>query len=55
MTSENNIGIAFCWYEVDEWEKLKRTAIDSDTLDNSYEEWKSNANTAINELTAQGL
>ena len=55
MTSENNIGIAFCWYEADEWEKLKRTAVDSDTLDDSYEEWKSNANTAINELTAQGL
>jgi len=55
MTSEENIGVAFCWYEADEWETLKRTAADSETLDNSYEEWKSNANNAISELKAQGL
>ena len=55
MTIEENIGIAFCWYEAGEWEKLKQTAIDSDTLDDSYEKWKSNANNAIVELNAQGL
>ncbi len=55
MTGEENIGIAFCWYEADEWEKLKQTAVDSETLDDSYEEWKSGANNAISELTAQGL
>lgn len=55
MTSEENIGIAFCWYEADEWKKLKQTAVDSETLDDSYEEWKSSANNAISEITAQGL
>ena len=55
MTGDENIGIAFCWYEAGEWEKLKQTAVDSETLDDSYEEWKSNANNAISELKKQGL
>ena len=55
MTGEENIGIAFCWYEAEEWEKLKQTAVDSQTLDDSYEEWKSSANNAITDLKAQGL
>ncbi len=55
MTTEKNIGIAFCWYEAGEWEKMKVTSEDSDTLDSSYEEWKSSANIAIAELMAEGL
>lgn len=55
MTSDSNIGFAFCWYEADEWEKLKQTAVDSEILDDSYEEWKSNANSAIKTFKAQGL
>ena len=55
MADDENIGIAFCWYEADEWEKLKQTAADAKTLDNSYEEWKSGANNALSELIAQGL
>ena len=55
MTTEGKIGIAFCWYEPNEWEILKETAIDSETLDDTYEEWKSNANSAINEFNAQGM
>jgi len=55
MTSEESIGVAFCWYDPGEWEILKRTATDSEKLDDSYEEWKSNANRAVSELNAQGI
>ncbi len=55
MNSEESIGVAFCWYEPSEWEILKRTAADSETLDDTYEEWKSNANRAISEFNAQGI
>lgn len=54
MKSDENIGIAFCWYEPSEWEILKRTAADSETLNDTYEEWQSNANSAIGEIEAQG-
>ena len=55
MTSAEGIEVAFCWYESSEWEILKRTATDSETLDDTYEEWKSNAARAISEFTAQGI
>ena len=55
MTSEEDIEVAFCWYEPSEWEILKRTAADSETLDDTYEEWKSNANRAISEFYTQGI
>ena len=48
------IEIAFCWYEQDEWEILKRSAADKEILDDTYEEWKSNANDAIKEVRAEG-
>ena len=55
MSSDENVRIAFCWYEPSEWEILKRTAVDAETLDDTYEEWKSNANNAIGEIQSQGL
>ena len=42
--------VAFCWYQREEWEKLKATAVDKDTLDDSYDEWKTNATSAIKDL-----
>jgi len=55
MTNDEKIGIAFCWYEPSEWEILKRTATDADTLDDTYKEWKSNANRAISEFKTRGM
>ena len=55
MSSDKDIEIAFCWYEASEWEILKRTAADSETLDDSYVEWKSYAIRVISLFIAQGL
>jgi len=54
MNNEEELEIAFCWYERKEWEKLKETAADSSKLDDSYEEWKTEANSAISEIRALG-
>ena len=50
----NDLRIAFCWYQRDEWEKLKATAADKDDLDDTYDEWKSNASSAIQDLRDDG-
>jgi len=55
MSSNENVQVAFCWYEPDEWEMLKRTAVDAEILDDTYEAWKSNANNAIGEIRSQGV
>ena len=54
MSSERDLAIAFCWYEPDEWLKIKESAADADSQDDSYEEWKSNANQAIESIRATG-
>ena len=54
MSSEKDLAIAFCWYQPDEWLKIKKSAADADAQDDSYEEWKSNANKAIDNIRATG-
>lgn len=50
----DNIVVAFCWYQPDEWEKLKQTAADAEKLDDTYKEWKKNANDMIRVVRATG-
>lgn len=54
MTKEDGLGIAFCWYEPEEWVKLKHIASDAEALDDSFKDWKSNANRAISGIRMQG-
>lgn len=54
MSSEEIMVVAFCWYEQSEWEALKRTAADKEILDDTYEEWKQNANDSIATARAEG-
>lgn len=46
--------VAFCWYQPDEWEKLKQGAADAEKLDDTYKEWKKNANDMIRFVRAAG-
>ena len=50
----SGVFVAFCWYQREEWEKLKATAVDKDALDDSYDEWKTNATSAIKDLRNDG-
>ena len=43
------LGIA--WYSREQWEKLKEVASDPEKLDDTYEEWKVNAERAIREYS----
>ncbi len=54
MTDEAKINLAFCWYEPNEWLKIKKAAVDAEKQDDSFEEWKENANHAIAEFRANG-
>jgi len=54
MASKRAVKIVLCWYQPEEWEKLKRTAADADVLDDTYEDWLASANQAIQTLHAEG-
>jgi len=51
---EQEVVYSFAWYQPDEWELLKRTVDDPSTLDDTYNEWRHNAENAISEIRANG-
>ncbi|NQV70188.1 MAG: hypothetical protein HQ498_09195 [Pseudohongiella sp.] len=55
MTEESNVNVGMCWYQREQWELLKESAADPERLDDSYEEWKTGANGAIQDLEKQGI
>ena len=52
--SEQQVIYSFAWFEPDEWHKLKETVEDPETLDDSYQEWRQNAENFIRELRTDG-
>jgi len=52
MNNENDIALAFCWFDKEQWQLLAK--IDPDGVDNSYEEWRKSANSAISKFEASG-
>lgn len=50
----NEVVIGVAWYQREHWDRLKRIADDSADLDESYDEWKKNANSGINEIRSAG-
>ena len=47
--------VAVGWYDAVQWAKLKLVAADADNLDNSYEDWKRNAESFERELRGKGI
>ncbi len=52
---EQDVVYSFAWFQPDEWELLKRTVDDPSTLDDTYLEWRHNAESAINEIRGKGI
>ncbi len=52
MNNINDIEFAFCWFDKEQWQLLAK--IDPDGVDDSYEEWRKNTNSAITEFEASG-
>lgn len=47
---ERRTAIGLAWYRSDEWEELKAFCDDRSTLEESYDEWKNNAEKARGDL-----
>ena len=47
-----DIEIAVCWFDRDQWRLLKE--LDPDGMDDTYEEWRSQATEAVNSIRSQG-
>lgn len=52
--SEQEVVYSYAWYQADDWKQLKQTIEDPSTLDDTYAEWRHNAEDAIKEIRANG-
>ena len=53
MNDETTI-LGLGWYQPEQWERLLQISDDRNELDDTYEDWKKNANTAIQEVKSSG-
>ncbi|MEL0583855.1 MAG: hypothetical protein AAES65_03080 [Candidatus Thiodiazotropha sp. (ex. Lucinoma kazani)] len=53
MKKEDDIIYTLCWFDEEQWKLLSK--IDPTGVDESYSEWKKNANKAYSELIENGL
>jgi len=52
MNKENEIIYTFCWFDEEQWELLSK--LDPKGTDDSYSQWRNNANNAISDLKDNG-
>jgi hypothetical protein len=52
--SEQDIIYSFAWFQPEQWSRLKEVVDDPSSLDDTYEEWRADAEKAISEFRANG-
>lgn len=48
-------GVAFAWYDAQQWARLRDIAVDAEALDDTYDDWLKQAEDAVAELGARGV
>lgn len=48
------IKLAICWFQPEQWDRVKSIYTDSDILGETYEGWRKTANEAISKLQTEG-
>lgn len=52
--TEQDVIYSFAWFQPEEWQLLKEAVDDPSTLDDTYEEWRKNAESTIGKIRANG-
>lgn len=52
MDHDDEMKFGMCWFDEEQWNRLK--VLDPDGTDDTYEEWRKNANEAFSELRDSG-
>ncbi len=55
QNSKHGSPVGLAWYRAGEWEDLKAFCEDGSKLEESYEEWKRNAEKALRDIERQGF
>ncbi|MCP8690050.1 hypothetical protein [Marinobacterium sedimentorum] len=52
MDHDENIEIGMCWFDEEQWNLLRE--LDPEGTDDTYEDWRKNANKAFYDIRASG-
>jgi len=55
MKKRKDIRIGIAWYREDQWQLLRSTASDSESIEDTYQEWMQIAGESIEKLKKHGL
>jgi hypothetical protein len=55
MNEQRVQKVCIAWYRRGQWFLLKQSAVDSDIIEDTYEEWEEEAEKAVQKLIASGL
>ena len=55
LSPNKNVVLGVSWFTPEEWKKIKSISVDSEKLDDTYDEWMKNAENAISMFTEHGL
>ena len=51
----SNIVLGLAWYRPEQWSLLRSLAVDSDKLEETYDEWLAVANKGLDDLRCKGI
>ena len=54
MVKKSATLVAVAWYPREEWEKLRKVAVDADGMESTYEEWLAHAEMAMGAAEQSG-
>ena len=52
---KENINVGIVWYTKEEWEKMKSISVDSERLENSFQEWEAMAQKTLVDMKSTGI
>ena len=55
MEKENSVKIGVCWYKEEQWERLKEIVPNPEDIEDTYQQWRKDAENAISQLREKGM
>ena len=51
----DTVNIGVCWYKEEQWERLKEIVVDPENIEETYQQWRKDAEKTLIELKANGV
>jgi hypothetical protein len=54
-TGSNKMALGFAWFRAEDWDELRRASVDSQHMEERYEDWERMAASKLEELRQRGV